>query len=1026
MRNESSSNRGIAACQDAGDSAELPTGIAPPFRALLSKPADSLSIDPEPEDLINEAGTNLPVVPGYEILAELGRGGMGVVYLARQCSLKRRVALKMILSGPHASPTARARFRTEAEAAAQLQHPNIVQVYEIGEHDGRPFLSLEYVEGGSLARKIAGTPQPQREAALLVEVLARAVHYSHQRGILHRDLKPANILLQARFTTEDAEEHRGRGDSAFPLRSSVSAVVKDFIPKITDFGLAKFVDQGGPTRSETLLGTPNYMPPEQAAGHAKKIGVPADVYSLGAILYELLTGRPPFCGTSTFDILEQVGKQDPVAPRRLCSQVARDLETICLRCLEKEPENRYPNALALALDLRRCLDGEPIQARPASLGQRLWKSARRRPGLLAKLMSAVAVVCVLLTCGWYFSVADQLAGHQAQERYVKFLQRRNDALFYGLLAPEQHGLFAGSEATAHVKRGESAAREALALAGVKPNTEAATIGLSISAQRRSELAGDCYTLLLMLASFRAQRSFPEQANEERSYEALQLLDTARKLGIASRAYFLLRADILDQAGQRDKARKDRERARSTPLSSALDHFLIGEELYRRGDWDGAKSAFDHALALEPGHFWSRFFLSVCHLKLQQWEAAKAGLNACLAQQPDFIWIYLYRSFANEKLQAFQEAETDFEKALQLNPNEDARYFLLLARGILHFNQCAGLESRFQPVGPPEGGTPTHPSRLVGSLERAADDFRRAIALKPNQYNAYLNLAYIYLAQGQFEQAADQAGKAVLLEPLPEAVLGYHIERGRNLLRHQRYEEAIEACEAACDIAPDQPPALSVRARALLALACYEQAEQAFDRYLQTGGEPLPDIFVGRGRARMRLGKYPEAAEDYTRVLEQAPDAQLYQHRGWAHFFSDAWKLARRDFAKAIELDPTASDAYTGRGLACVMLGEYRAAIADAEEARRRKIRSPEMMHNIACIFAQAVAYAEANRDKDSQAPVEDYRRRAVEAVHQTLNMLDPEARLSFWRDKILLDAALAPIRNDARFKRLQEEAVRPL
>src|SRR5205823_187056 len=194
---------------------------------------------------------DLPDVPGYEVVAELGRGGMGVVYKARQCSLKRWVALKMILAGGHADPAARARFRTEAEAVARLQHPNVVQVYEVGEHDGRPFLALEYVGGGSLARRPDGGVRPEREAARLVEALARAVHHTHRSGILHRDLKPNNVLLTA-----------------------------DGTPKIADFGLAKLVDRGGGlTRTEALIGTPGYMSPEQAAGDAARVGVPADVYS---------------------------------------------------------------------------------------------------------------------------------------------------------------------------------------------------------------------------------------------------------------------------------------------------------------------------------------------------------------------------------------------------------------------------------------------------------------------------------------------------------------------------------------------------------------------------------------------------------------------------------------------------------------------------------------------------------------------------------------------------------------------------
>jgi tetratricopeptide (TPR) repeat protein len=888
---------------------------------------------------------------------------MGVVYLARQCSLKRLVALKMILAGLHADSKARVRFRTEAEAGARLQHPNIVQIHEVGECDGRPFLALEYVEGDSLLRRVAGTPQPEREAARLVETLARAVHDMHRRGILHRDLKPNNVLLTA-----------------------------DGTPKITDFGLAKVLDaEGSPSRSETVLGTPSYMAPEQAAGNASKVGAPADVYSLGAILYELLTGRAPFQGATPLTTLEQVRTNEPVSPRRWRRSLSPDVETICLKCLEKEPGKRYASALALADDLRCLVEGQPIRARPVPLWERLWRCARRHPALVAWTLVAVALVCLLVTAWSYFRAEDQLAGHRAEEKYQQFIQRRNEALVYGLLAPDEGALFLGAEAAANRKMAESAAREALALAGVDVESEIVSIDPAFPAARKSEIAADCYALLLVLASVRSQQPLSGAGGKEHYHEALWILDRARQLGPQTRAYHLRRAYFLEQLGEQEEARKYRDRAASVTLEGPLDHFLAGEEQYRRGDWQQAMTSFNRALSLQPGHFWSQFLLAVCHLKVQHWEAAKAGLNACLTQQPDFVWGYLFRSFANEKLQALTEAETDFQKAQQLNPNEDARYVLFLARGILHFNQ--------------------------GELKRAEADFRSAMALRPEQYNAYLNLAQVYLAQDDFEAAAEQVKTALPFQPPVQVMVGYHIQRGRSLLRHKRYDETVEACAAALKLSPQQALPHEVCGRALLALGRYQQAEGSFDQYLRQGGAKTTDLFRGRGAARMKLGKYPEAVEDYTRALELAPDADAYQHRGWAHFFSEAWKLALRDFSRAIELDPAAGDAYTGRGLARVMLGDYRGAVADAEAALLRKPRTPEMMHNIACIFAQAVARAKADR----QSLADSYRSRALKAVHQTLAMLRPEERSSFWQEKILPDAALAPIRNDAEFKRLRDE-----
>ena len=285
----------------------------------------------------------------YELLEEIGRGGMGVVYRARQVSLNRIVALKMVLAGRLAEEEDLLRFRTEAEAAGRLQHPNIVAVHEVGEIDGQHFFSMEFIDGTSLAQRLRAGPLPGRTAARYIRQVARAVHCAHQNGTLHRDLKPGNIMID-------------RSDE----------------PHVTDFGLAKRLgEDSGQTRTGTVVGTPSYMAPEQAAGKTRELGPPCDIYGLGAVLYELLTGRPPFRAETPVHTVMQVIENEPVPPRLLNANVDADLETICLKCLEKDAARRYASAEALAIDLDHYLSGEPITARTSNILGRLTRMLER-------------------------------------------------------------------------------------------------------------------------------------------------------------------------------------------------------------------------------------------------------------------------------------------------------------------------------------------------------------------------------------------------------------------------------------------------------------------------------------------------------------------------------------------------------------------------------------------------------------------------------------------------------------------------
>ena len=357
----------------------------------------------DPSALDAPAPTGEIAIPGYELLGELGRGGMGVVYQARQIKANRLVALKMILARAHAGVEQRLRFQIEAEAVARLQHPNIVQLHEVGEHAGLPFFSLEFCAGGSLAQRLKLGRPSFREAAALAATLARAVHYAHLRGVVHRDLKPANVMLAACGSAEGA---------------SIKSPAANTVPKITDFGLAKRIDTDGElSRTGTVMGTPSYMAPEQAAGKVRDTGPATDVWSLGAILYELLTGRPPFLGETAHQTMQQVLTEDPVTPSRHNPRVPRDLETIALKCLRKDPASRYADATSLADDLIRFLAGEPVAARPVSTLESGAKWVKRNRGLSAGIAAAVlALLLGTAVSSWQAVVACSAAASETRQR----------------------------------------------------------------------------------------------------------------------------------------------------------------------------------------------------------------------------------------------------------------------------------------------------------------------------------------------------------------------------------------------------------------------------------------------------------------------------------------------------------------------------------------------------------------------------------------------------------------------------------
>jgi tetratricopeptide (TPR) repeat protein len=867
-------------------------------------------------------GPEPPAIPGYECLEEIGRGGMGVVYRAWQARPGRLVALKTILpSSGLAGDESAARFVTEAEAVGRLNHPHIVHIYEMGECEGRLYFSMEYVAGGNLGQKL-GTPWPPREAAALAATLAAAVHAVHQQGIIHRDLKPANVLL-----------------------------TPDGTPKVTDFGLAKFlVGARGDTVTGMLLGTPAYMAPEQARGKAREVTQAADVWALGAILYALLAGRAPFLGESHHEIMTRVIHEDVVAPSRLRDGVPPDLETICLKCLEKEPKRRYVSAAQLAERLRLFLDGKPIPDRPPGRWERLVRAARRRP-VLASLMGAgaAAVLGLLLLSLWWNAklnqeVREAVARTAVQDRLLRgqkaIAERRWDeatALLDGAWGEVQGDAAladlqgevgrlrdeARRRATAHRAReaalarykdwrrfhrdtmsrvyglgGEEAGGMPPAWLRERMHEAAGRAGelnenANLPASEKQDVAAGSQELLLTLADrfMPAGAALPAEAAA-----AVRVLERAAGLGAPCRTYHERLAGYLGRVGRADEAARARRRAAAMAASGATDHFLQGLERLAKPSRDGLENATGHftaALRESPRHFWALYCLARCHLLLERWADALNAFSGCVQQEPDFPAALLGRGFTYGKLRQFKVADSDFREVEKQRPSEEDRYRLYLLRGTVRAD--------------------------AGQLADARKDFEAALALRPGSVAALTNLGHIHRQRNEWQAAARRFQEVIDLKPAAVVVAGARAEIGRvwamqaqaaaGAVRAALCRKAVESCDLALKLDSSQLMAHRVRAEALLDVKDYREALESYNAYLNREwrpGEPLEDAYRGHAQVRAQLADYRGAIDDYTRALDRRParDPDVLVHRGWARYLADAWRLALADFEEAIRLTET--------------------------------------------------------------------------------------------------------------------------
>ncbi|MBI2478347.1 MAG: tetratricopeptide repeat protein, partial [Planctomycetia bacterium] len=580
------------------------------------------------------------------------------------------------------------------------------------------------------------------------------------------------------------------------------------------------------------------------------------------------------------------------------------------------------------------------------------------------------------------AVADRQA---SRERLARFVELRDEAQFLGTL-------YTGMELTANLQASRVAVHEALAVYGVSGTSDTTfTADEYLDETEQAQIRGDCYQLLLILAETEAQSSAILDASEQqgRLEEALRLLDQAPRFGTPSKAYHMRRARYLSLLGDQAAAAQEERLAAAAEVTDALDHFLIADELYRRGEYGEAIGAFERVLQSQPDHFWAQYLNGLCLLRQNRPAEARSHLTACLAQGRDFVWLYLLRGFANGELRAFDAADADFRKALEMPLDENSRYVLLVNRGVLRIRQ-----ERF---------------------EDAIGDLNEAINLKPTEYQAFVNLAQAYRSQHDLDRAIEQLDLAIARQPSldqlyrlrarlhvertePDAALedfdaairlagtngpflaDDYVERGRLLLLAGKHPASLASLDAALKLREDHSLAQRLRAEALFRLERFEEVIAAFDRYLETG-KPLESVYRGRGLAKSELGAYPGAIEDFTKALELHPTSAVQAYRGWMHVVVDAPKLAERDFALAIELDGSNGDAYNGRGFVRALQGDFSGAIEDAEKALTLGPRSPQLVYNAARIHAQSASPGDL---------------RVFDLIRESLALLPQEDRSAFW------------------------------
>ena len=922
----------------------------------------------------------------YELLEEIAHGGMGAVYKARQVSLSRLVALKLILAGRLADVEDVGRFRREAEAAAQLDHPGIVPVYEVGEHNGQHFFSMGLVEGESLAHRVARGPLPAREAAALVQAVAEAMAYAHGHGVIHRDLKPGNILV----------DREGR-------------------PRITDFGIAKrMTEDSGQTRVGEVMGTPSYMPPEQARG-SKDVGPAADVYALGAVLYALLDGRPPFQAATVQETLRQVMDQEPMPPRRLNPSVPRDLETICLKCLQKDPRRRYASAAALAEDVRRYLAEEPILARPVSRCERALKWAHRRPAqaalLVAVFLAVLAGVAGSVFYGLYKDQQARVAQQEAQRKQQELdrqqaqqQRRRNlDDLGHAAEQAETAGQFPAAKdhwdqalalvnadpdrALEHRRADVEARRrriqQHLDEVAARQQQDAERQGWRDRHERFRKLSDEVLTRAIPVA-FRdraadvaAIRQAAAKGLKEfglsaasRPDDAARVLEPARRLfpsgpeveQMATACYRMLLVWALAEARPLPQQRPGdhhaglRQALHLLDLAAALGkaqrlpipqafHLWRGRSLALFGDQAGAAGERRLAAQIEPQTVLDFFLTALDSYDEEQFLEATDACARVLQRQPDHFWAQYLLALCDMRSRKWAEAEVRLTGCLGWRRDFFwARLMRAIARSQVgdDFDAAeADFSQALHQAADPLDRWAVLVNRGAMGIQRqrwdeAVADLYQATRLRENAYQGYVNLAVAYQGRKDWVRAVEALDQAIRLRPEDAAL--YHTRARLHRLRND-FVRARRDFEQAIQHAPGGNPERLASDLVELGYLQHRAKEYAaalasFDAALRTL-PGYPPAHRQRAETLLALDRHAEAGRDLDRYLATQPQARpaVYQARGLIHARLGQYPQALQAYSQALALERRA-DTLCYRGRVYLAVQAAALALADFEAALR--------------------------------------------------------------------------------------------